>query len=505
MKPLPTLSLLLALLFPISVFAQSPPRPVPVTSPTPATAAGTEAPVAPPAPPLATVNGSPVERAHLDKALEEEWAATLMRSIVADRLIRQEARRLGIKATADEVADRFSIERGKFDSEAAFQQHVRQLGLSSEGYLSYLTREILLEKQLTQLTMVSEDEALAFYTAQKAAFAIPEKVHLHLIMTKTIEDAYLAGEKLAAQEPFAAVARELSVHPSAAEGGDLGLVTDEALPAGIAATVFALETGVVSKPLRADNHYYLAQVTAREAGKLTDFEAARPQIVTELSHRKKLSRDDYINLLARRAEIAVNWEPARFLTAEYARLKQIQVVVDGVPLYLDEPLVRLANGNIIGPAKPLLQAVGATVHWQGADQSMTATAGSRRIRVTVGSTEALTGFEDKQPLSLSAAPEMRSGTLFVAPRPVLTALGATVDWDALRNTLVITSPRATDRPDAVIEIPALTPAVPAAAEAGEPVTAGETEQQPQPAAKPAVVIPQGPADMPRPTIAPAEH
>jgi parvulin-like peptidyl-prolyl isomerase len=427
---------------------------------------------------LATVNGSPVERAHLDKALEEEWATTLLRSIIADRLIRQEARRLGIKATADEVADRFSLERGKFDSETAFQRHVRKQGLTSEGYLNHLTRELLLEKLLAQLTAVSEDEALAFYTSQKSEYAIPEKVHLHLIMTNTIEDAYLAGEKLAANEPFADVARELSVHPSAEKGGDMGLVTDEALPAAIAETIFALETGVTSKPLRALDKYYLAQISAREPGKLVSFEQARPQIMEQLATRKGLAQEDYINLLARRAEILVNWDPARHLTAEYGRLKQIQVIVDGEPLDLDEPLVRLPNGNIIAPAKPLLQAVGARVHWQGSEQSMTATAGARRVRVTVGSSKAVVGFDGKQPLDMNFAPEMRSGTLFIAPRPVLTALGATVNWDAVRNALVI------DLPPSGSGL-APPPPPPPAAGTGAPA------------------LPAGPADMPRPTIAPA--
>lgn len=482
MKPLPTLSLLLlALLLPLMVCAQTTPRPVPVTRPATAPAPAAQpavhtAPAVPaPPPPLATVNGSPVVRAHLDKALEEEWATTLMRSIIADRLIRQEARRLGIKATADEVADRFSLERGKFASETAFQRHVRKQGLTSEGYLSHLTRELLLEKLLAQLTSVSEDEALAFYTSQKSEYAIPEKVHLHLIMTNTIEDAYLAGEKLAANEPFADVARELSVHPSAEKGGDMGLVTDEALPEAIAETIFALDTGVTSKPLRALDKYYLAQISAREPGKLVSFEQARPQIMEQLAARKALSREDYLNLLARRAEIVVNWEPARHLTAEYSRLKQIQVIVDGEPLELDEPLVRLPNGNLIAPAKPLLQAVGAQVHWQGSEQSMTATAGARRVRVTVGSAKALVGFEGKQALEMNFAPEMRSGILFVAPRPVLTALGATVNWDAVRNTLVITSP-----------------------------PAGSVPEPTPPAAGPAApTLPPGPADMPRPTIAPA--
>jgi hypothetical protein len=201
--------------------------------------------------------------------------------------------------------------------------------------------------------------------------------------------------------------------------------------------LFAMEPGVVSSPLRAGGKYVIALVKERKPEQMISFQQAQKVIVAGLQADKAVSRDEYLRILERKANIAVNWAPAKYLTAEFARLRQIQVIVDDEPLALTDPPVRLPDGAIIVPAKPLLQALGAKVSWNAADQSLTATTQAGKIKLMVGAKRAITGAATLEAKDMPVAPVMRGGVLYISPRVALDALGATLRWDARENALVV--------------------------------------------------------------------
>ena len=64
--------------------------------------------------------------------------------------------------------------------------------------------------------------------------------------------------------PFAAVARQFSQNPTAAQGGDLGWVSPGQLPPELDKVLLTMNTGQVSPPIRAAGGYYILAVRARE-------------------------------------------------------------------------------------------------------------------------------------------------------------------------------------------------------------------------------------------------
>jgi foldase protein PrsA len=390
---------------------------------------------------LATVNGSPITRDHLEQAVDNQWAVPVLRDLIEDRLIRQEARRAGLTLTPREIETASAAQRAKFANERAFKQHLRSLGLTEMAFTENLSRDLLLAKLLGRADVASEAEVSAYYEAHRTEFAGVREAHLLAIVTTTVEDAYLARERLAAGDRFDVVAKELSVHESRNKGGDLGWVKADALPdKSLADAVFALGTDVVSKPLRAGNNYWICLVREVRGQQSLTLEQARPAIVEKLRAQRKLPREAYLRELARKADIVVSWPVASYLTEEYRVYRQLRVIVDGKALPLDPAPVKLPNGAIVVPAKPVLQAIEAELEWNAAEQSLTASTIAGRIKLVIGSTKALAGTAAREVVDVQEAPAMRAGTLWISPRPVLTALGARVDWDAAQNALIVTSP-----------------------------------------------------------------
>ncbi|NPV46433.1 MAG: hypothetical protein HPY69_05725 [Armatimonadetes bacterium] len=417
-----------------AVVAQAPPAPAP-----------------PPPPPLATVNGSPITKDHVAQAIDDRWAAPILRDIIEDRLVRQEARRLGITVSAAEVAAAVAAERTRQGSEAGFQRYLRTLGMTEAAFTQKTSRELLLAKLMGNQIAVSETAAKAYYDAHPEEFGATKQVHLLAIVTTTVEDAYLARERLAAGDQFGTVARELSVHESRDKGGDMGWVSPGDLPdQALADQVFRLEQNDVSYPIRSGNNYWIALVTEVQGKPPLSFAEARPAIVAKLQGTASVSRDDYLRELVRRSDIRVTWAPVTWLTEEYRAYRNIRVFVDGKELALGSPPVRLASGNIIVPAKPVLQSIGARLDWKAAEQSLTASTLAGRVKVVVGAPRALVGQDPVEAVDIKEPPQMRSGQLWIPPRPVLTALGARVEWDARANALRITSPEQELPPPTVV-------------------------------------------------------
>jgi hypothetical protein len=204
-----------------------------------------------------------------------------------------------------------------------------------------------------------------------------------------------------------------------------------------------MEPGVVSSPLRAGDQFHIVMVKERRAAQIVALAAARAQIETTLKATKAVSREDYVAMLARKATIEVNWAPAKSLAQEYRRLSAVEVVVNGKPVEMPQAPVKMPNGTLIVPAKPVLQAAGAILTWQAEARSLFAQTALGKIKMTVDSPNLIVGADKPETRDMRQPVALREGTLFIAPRVPLEALGATVTWDALRNRLVIDMPTET--------------------------------------------------------------
>jgi hypothetical protein len=121
------------------------------------------------------------------------------------------------------------------------------------------------------------------------------------------------------------------------------------------------------------------------------------------------------------------------VTVASASAESVQVTINGSPLQLDVPPV-IINGRVMVPLRAIFEALGATVQWNPADQSIVATKGNTTIKLQVGSTSALNNGAQ---VTLDATPQIVDGRTLVPVRFVGEALGAQVTWDAANRRVNI--------------------------------------------------------------------
>jgi peptidyl-prolyl cis-trans isomerase C len=128
-------------------------------------------------------------------------------------------------------------------------------------------------------------EAEQYYRTHESELAVPERLRLHHILVSSEADARRIAQRLAAGEDFAALARELSLDPSAPAGGDQGEIAIEDLPA-FAQAVTRLGAGEVSDPIRASDGWHLFRLDERLPARRRTFAEVAPEITDRLRRQR---------------------------------------------------------------------------------------------------------------------------------------------------------------------------------------------------------------------------
>jgi hypothetical protein len=201
-------------------------------------------------------------------------------------------------------------------------------------------------------------------------------------------------------------------------------------------TAFSLQAGDVSNPIYVGGEYYVLWVEAVRAGVDRSFDEVKTDIVAVIRENRGITPESVLAGLWRSAEIAVPWKAYYYLTDEYKQLGVIKVTVDGVPVKMPRAPVLLENGHMLVMAKPLLEALNARLTWSADTQTLTAATEADTVHITVGSLQARSGTRI---ILMSEKPQLSDGSLFISPRPVVSALGALAEWDPVTYTLQVTT------------------------------------------------------------------
>ena len=115
---------------------------------------------------------------------------------------------------------------------------------------------------------------------------------------------------------------------------------------------------------------------------------------------------------------------------------QVHVVLNGKELTFSEAQPQDITNHVFVPMRGIFEALGASVTWDPIGQTITATKNHRRVELQIGSSQASV---DGQSITMDAPARMLDGSTMVPLRFISEALGASVDWSNLAQTVTITS------------------------------------------------------------------
>ncbi len=214
--------------------------------------------------PPAAVNGTPITWDAMHTALVEGAGGVVLEEIVLDRLLSEEARRLGVRV---ERVDMEREERALLDSlagvgssgsETALLERLRrQRGLGPERYQALLRRTAIMR------AIVAPDVNITQQTLDLAHdVRFGEKRRARIITSPTLVEAETALRAIRRGEPFAEAAVRLSTDASAARGGLIEPMSlaDPSYPASVREAARDLQVGEVSPAVAIEGGYALLKL-----------------------------------------------------------------------------------------------------------------------------------------------------------------------------------------------------------------------------------------------------
>jgi parvulin-like peptidyl-prolyl isomerase len=175
---------------------------------------------------------------------------------------------------------------------------------------SVLTESFLQEQSAPEAGYPSDKELTGAYEANKSKLLIPRGYQLAQIFIAGDQaklDATVKQLK-APKADFAAIARAQSEEPaSAANGGEIGWLTEDQIQPEIRAKLPALKLGLVSDPIRLNDGWHILKVLDTREARTPTLSEIRDRLTAELkAERARLKREQYLAALLKAHPPAIN-------------------------------------------------------------------------------------------------------------------------------------------------------------------------------------------------------
>jgi peptidyl-prolyl cis-trans isomerase C len=229
--------------------------------------------------------------------------------MIERKLLAQEARRLGIKVSPEEV-NQAILEMRKDYPGNGFDERLSLHGVTLQEWRESLEEKLLAERMMRKARhvqgTVDEKEALQYYETHRSSFELKLKVRARQIVVADGEEALQILKRLKKGESFAKLAAEKSMGPEKANGGDLGYFSQGERPAEFD-QVFSLEPGQISEVIKSPYGYHIFKVEEKTGPRQVSFEEAKPAIVEDLERKKEEQEfERWLKDLKSKARVEIN-------------------------------------------------------------------------------------------------------------------------------------------------------------------------------------------------------
>lgn len=291
-------------------------------------ACGEKLPAPPPPPPaVAVVDGEAIPLPEFEKSLAAELALAageapltaeqmeglkeaVVENLIREKLMLRRAREIPLAVGEAELAARIAEIRKDYSGDQ-FGELFGAGGIDYAAWKEALRTRMLLEnliaRDVNAKIQVAEDEAERYYMANRKAFVTERRVRVAQIVVPDRSRAEAILKRLNTGEDFDKVAREVSIGPEAARGGDLGLFERGVMPEAIDRMVFSLSEGKVSRVAQSLYGFHIFKVLGQEKAGGRKFADVKDRVITELRKQREAGAYKiWIEGLKARAVIRIN-------------------------------------------------------------------------------------------------------------------------------------------------------------------------------------------------------
>jgi peptidyl-prolyl cis-trans isomerase C len=193
-------------------------------------------------------------------------------------------------------------------SQAAEQKKIGD-GPDVQRRLAFDRNRVLMEALLQQAGKAAVTDAAMHQVYDDAVKQMPaeQEVHARHILVPTEDEAKAIEAELKKGADFAALAKEKSKDPGAADGGDLGYFTKDQMVPEFAEAAFKLDKGQISDPIHTQFGWHIIKVEDKRTKPTPTFDQVKVQLQNYVAHR---AQAELVDNLRKSAQIERLDKPA---------------------------------------------------------------------------------------------------------------------------------------------------------------------------------------------------
>ncbi|RKL68533.1 hypothetical protein CR203_00285 [Salipaludibacillus neizhouensis] len=228
---------------------------------------------------VATSSGDISEK-EFNRALRDQHGENVLQSMVLDKIIESEAKRLEIGDTEIEEEINFLKDNIGATNDEQFFEMMKMQGISGEDDLNKrVINHLVMQHHIGDIGEVNDVELLKEYERG-------EEVEARHILVEDLEKAEEVHLKLADGVDFGELAQEYSIDPASREdGGHIGSFRRGTMSPPFEGTAFYLDVNEVSEPVQSQFGFHIIEVLNRTPFE-DDFEEVKEQLRSAYNDRK---------------------------------------------------------------------------------------------------------------------------------------------------------------------------------------------------------------------------
>ena len=258
----------------------------------------------------------------LPEAIMQRLKDQVIRKMVGDELLYQEAVKKGFTIDDKSVDNEMIRIKRQFKDEKQYQQQLKATGHTEENLRDQIHRQAsisqLIKKEIVPKINIKPEEIKQYYETNMDKFRRPERVHAQHILMKTEEGdseekkaearkkLEALHKRILAGEDFSALAKEHSQGPSSVRGGDLGFFTRGRMVKSFEDVAFKLAPNEVSGIVETQFGYHLIKVVEHQAESNPPYDEVEPKIKSMLFNQQVQKQlEPYVKSLNDKAKIEI--------------------------------------------------------------------------------------------------------------------------------------------------------------------------------------------------------
>lgn len=231
--------------------------------------------------------------------------------LIQETIFLKEAEKKGVKVPDEEVQRRLKSVIDDYP-EDIFDKTLQRSKLTVADMRDDISRKLTIEKlieaEVYSHVEVSDDEISRYFREHKAEFDRPKQVSARQIVVEDEELASGLHDRLLKGADFATTAKEQSLSPDGADGGDLGYFTMGEMPPEFEEVVFKLKPGQLSPVVQSPYGYHIFKVEDVREAREPKLDDVRDEVRRRVAATK--GEDDYTAWIDRlRSEYTIEVEP----------------------------------------------------------------------------------------------------------------------------------------------------------------------------------------------------